>query len=538
MLTGRSLPAHGVLANGGFALPEIDTDRGRGAARARFQTARVRLGAGPRAAHRPRPRLRRYDDRIPRTTEGAAHWEERAGRRHRHRGAGLARDAGRRRRPSCASTVRAAPPLRAARLVRRAAFPAIPTRAEVAAADAAVGQLLEGLSRAEPRRGSRSSPSSATTARGSAITASRRTGCLPLRDDDARPARALGAGRSASSGARSSDAPVSVADLGPTLVEFAGAPALAAVDALSLAPGRPRRRRRCQRTAASSPRPTSRRSSTAGRGCARSCAAPGEADRSAARAALRSRRRSRRGAAISPPGARTRCGAPRRRRSRRCCAGRRRSPRAERPPAPSRWPRPSARRCAASATPRAGRRGDGGPLVDTRGSPTRTTAVPFIARFDESGRGWTQGGGARRRGPRCWEPLVDAEPANHAALFEYGQALILAGDLAASARGLRGARRRAPGRRRPAGSGSGSCSTRRATRSGPRPRVGRGAEADPLNGDTLKALASLLADQRRYDEAIVAAESALALDPEDKGIQRDIETWSAAGAAATGPANR
>ena len=67
-------------------------------------------------------------------------------------------------------------------------------------------------------------------------------------------------------------------------------------------------------------------------------------------------------------------------------------------------------------------------------------------------------------------------------------------------------------------------------RRGPRPPGGAAPTPTRCNGDVLKALASLLAGQRRYAEAIAAAEAALALEPEDKGIQRDIATWSAAGA--------
>ncbi len=527
MLTGRSLPAHGVLANGGFALPDsIPTVAGA------LQRAGFRTGAfvsAPVLARRTG--LARgfdtYDDRIPRTRSGAAHWEERAG-------------------PDTVTAALAwlamqgeapvflfvhlfephrpyAPPALFA-----AQHPGDPYQGEVAAADAAVGQLLEGLSALN--RGGRALVAVVGDHGEGLGDHGEPTHGVFLFETTMRVPLVLWGPGFGIAGGTVERAPVSVADLGPTLVEFAGAPALDAVDALSLAPA--------ARGTAPLPKdrgvfaeahvPALEYGWSGLRAIVRGAdklieapraqlfdldADPGEARDLAARRpdAVRSASSAldallRRAAAIAPA----------------ATASAAALPEAE---------RESLRGLGYAAS---GRRGDGGPLVDPR-KPDPHDRVPFLARFDEA-VALTQGG---RPGDAAalLAPLVDAEPANHAALFEYGQALILAGDLPRARVAFEALVAAHPD----SATGwlrLGQLLDRAGDAKRAEAAYRRGAAADPLNGDTLKALASLLADQRRYDEAIAAAESALALDPEDKGIQRDIETWSAAGAAATGPANR
>lgn len=127
--------------------------------------------------------------------------------------------------------------------------------------------------------------------------------------------------------------------------------------------------------------------------------------------------------------------------------------------------------------------------------------------------------------------LAAADPANRAVQFELGQALILAGEV---------------GRARelferfvvafPTSSLGwfrlGQLLDHAGDEAGAERAWRRAAEVDPQQVDALKALAALLAEQRRVDQAIEVAEAAAQRAPDDPGIRRSLEQWRSERASA------
>ncbi|MBP1612079.1 MAG: hypothetical protein H6Q01_742 [Acidobacteria bacterium] len=518
MLTGRSLPAHGVYDNGTYALPDSVPTLAEALAKRGFKTAA--FVSSPVLARRfgLARGFSEYDDRIAKT-RSPLHWEQRSGADTVIQSLAwlaLQGDA------PAFLWVHMFEPHRpySAPEPFASRFPDHPYQAEVAAADAAVGQLLDGL-RALGREGNLLVAVVADHGEGLGDHGEPTHGVFLYETTMRVPfvlwGPALGVAKGLVVGA-----PVSVADLAPTLLEFAEAPPFPAIDGASLAG--------IARGTVAAPEQ---------RGVFAEAHAPSIAyGWSGLRALVRGQEK-----LIAGPRARLfdLANDP----------GETRDLAAERPDAVRATsealtdalrralaiaPEPGEASGSVSAADHDALRGLGYAATGATSSsrtlvdPSRTDPhdrVDFIERFDRALR-LVQKGDPKQAAAILGE-LAALEPANKAAQFEYGQALIQAGDLD-RARAVYEqlvvthpesalAWFRLGQLRDQAGDAPGAETAWR-----------HGADADPRNGDVLKALASLLAGQRRYEEAIAAAEAALALEPGNRGIQRDIATWSAASA--------
>jgi arylsulfatase A-like enzyme len=515
MLTGRSLPAHGVYDNGAYALPDEIPTLAESLASAGFKTGafvsspvlsrRFGLARG----------FTEYDDRMQHTQK-LVQWDARSG----------------------ADTVSKA----LAWFALQGPVPAFawvhlfephrpyappepfasqhrgdPYQGEVAAADAAVGQLLEGV-RALGR--ARNLLVVLVADHGEGLgDHGEATHALFLYETTMRVPLVIWGPDLGVVAGKVVQGAVSVADLAPTLIEFAGAKPLPALDALSLA---------------AVARGTAEASSE--RGVFAEAHTPAIAyGWSGLRAMVRGNEKlieaptTRLFDLASDPGELTNL-APERpdavRDGKGALDGLMRR-------ALAIAPAPGAATGAVSADDREALRGlgyaagfsagDSRTLVDaTRVDPH--DRVQFLDRFDRAVT-LTQKGEARESASILTE-LAAADPGNRAVQFELGQALILAGD-EAEARAL----------------------FERFVVSFPESSLGwfrlgqlldhggdpagaerawrRAAEVDPQQVDALKALAALLAEKGRTAEAIETAEEAQRRAPDDAAIRRSLERWTA-----------
>ncbi len=168
-----------------------------------------------------------------------------------------------------------------------------------------------------------------------------------------------------------------------------------------------------------------------------------------------------------------------------------------------------------------GRRDRGGRLVDPS-RPDPKDRTDFLARYDEAmallGRGKVDDA------IRLFEELSRRDPRNPSLFLQWGQALILAHRLPAARRvyerlvaidpafGLGWYR-------------LGQVRDNLGDLSGAEAAYRRAIEVDPLAVDPRKALASLLADRGRVREAIDLLEKARDLAPDDEAIRRDLERF-------------
>ncbi len=168
-----------------------------------------------------------------------------------------------------------------------------------------------------------------------------------------------------------------------------------------------------------------------------------------------------------------------------------------------------------------GRRGGGGRLVDP-GRPDPKDRVDFLGRYDRAmallGRGKVE------EAIQVFEALAREDPRNPSLLLQWGQALILA--------------KRVPEARKvyerlvtvdpEFGLGwyrLGQVRDNLGDLAGAEAAYRKAIEVDPLAVDPRKALASLLAERGRVREAIDVLEAARDLDPGDEAIRRDLERF-------------
>ena len=523
MLTGRSLPAHGVYDNGAYALPGGVPTLAESLAAAGFKTgAFVSSPVLSRRFGLDRG-FGEYDDRMVRTQK-LVHWDARSGSDTVTKA--LAWFAMQGEVPAFA-WVHLFEPHRPYSPPEPFAsqHAGDPYQGEVAAADAAVGQLLEGV-RALGR--ARNLLVVVVADHGEGLgDHGEPTHALFLYETTMRVPLVIWGPDFGVAPGKVVEAAVSIADLAPTLIEFASAKPLPAVDSLSLAA--------IARGAAEAP---------ADRSVFAEAHTPSIAyGWSGLRALVRGdlklieAPRTRLFDLGDDPGEQTDLAASRPDEVR---AGkgalddllRRALAIAPEPGAASGTVSDADREAlrglgyAASFT-----EGDSRTLVDaTRVDPH--DRVEFLETFDRAVV-LTQKGQAKESAALLAE-LADIEPANRAVQFELGQALILAGDV---------------GRARelferfvvsfPESSLGwfrlGQLLDHAGDAVGAERAWRRAAEVDPQQVDALKALAALLAEQGRVGEAIEIAESAGRLAPDDPGIRRSLERWKAEDAAPPGP---
>ena len=232
MLTGRSLPAHGVYDNGTYALPDSVPTLAEALAKRGFKTAAFVSSRSSRADSAS-PAASRSTTTGSRKTRSPLHWEQRSARRHR-RSQSLAWLALQGEAPAFLWVHMFEPhrPYSAAEPFA-SRFPDDPYQAEVAAADAAVGQLVEGL-RALGREGNLLVAVVADHGEGLGDHGEPTHGVFLYETTMRVPFVLWGPALGVAKGLVV-DAPVSVADLTPTLLEFAEAPPFPAIDGVSLA---------------------------------------------------------------------------------------------------------------------------------------------------------------------------------------------------------------------------------------------------------------------------------------------------------------
>lgn len=519
LLTGRTVPAHGVLNNGTYALPEVVPTLAEAAKRAGFSSGAFVSSAVLARRYGLARGFDRYDDQIdhggPR--QGlVVHYDERSGRETVARTLGWVRGVG--DKPLLLFVhlwephAPYQPPAEFA-----ASYANDRYQGEVAAADAAIGQLLEGL-RQLGRGDKRLVVVTADHGEGLGDHGEPTHGVFLYRETMRIPLLVAGSAFGVKSGVVY-DQPVSLADVAPTVLELIGAPPLPGIDGRSLAP----------LLRGTGPGPTR----------------PGVFAESHLPqlefgwSGLRS--------LVAIDGSRL-IDAPKPE-----LYDERQDPAAQHNLAPTERPRVEARRTELDRLVRAardarlsddaersaseeelaqlrslgyagtGRRPATGELVDRRRVDPHDR-VEWLARFDEANA-------ATRRGehPRAlalYGELVAIEPHNPGLLLQYGESLILAGKLAEGERQIRAALREDPR--------FGRALYRLAVLRDHAKDVA-GAEAayrqaiiaDPTNTDVRKALAGLLTDIGRYREAIGELEAVKKLDPNDEGVARDLERlWS------------
>jgi arylsulfatase A-like enzyme len=161
--------------------------------------------------------------------------------------------------------------------------------------------------------------------------------------------------------------------------------------------------------------------------------------------------------------------------------------------------------------------------------------IEFLARFDRAAT-LSQKGRPEEAAALLAE-LAALDPANREVQFELGQALILSGDAAGAHRVLERFVEAFPdsslGWYR-----YGQLLDHAGDPAGAERAWRRAAEVDPQQVDALKALASLLADAGRLDDAIEVAQQAARRAPDDPAIRRSLERWGRGPAARPGPTGR
>ncbi len=168
-----------------------------------------------------------------------------------------------------------------------------------------------------------------------------------------------------------------------------------------------------------------------------------------------------------------------------------------------------------------GKQGAPRALVDPRGVDPKDRAQ-FLPRFDEAGNLVRLG-----RAPEAcamYDEMLKAEPKNGAVLFEYGQALIQAGRLPDAT----AIYKRLVAAHPDSGTGwfrLGQLLDNQKDAKGAEAAYRRAMDVEPNNLDPRRALAGLLADLGRYREAIEILEKVRDLDPADAGVTRDIERF-------------
>ncbi|RMF70781.1 MAG: tetratricopeptide repeat protein [Acidobacteria bacterium] len=166
-----------------------------------------------------------------------------------------------------------------------------------------------------------------------------------------------------------------------------------------------------------------------------------------------------------------------------------------------------------------GRTGDEGPLVDPA-LPDPKSRTGFLAAFDEAVALAARGESAEAA--RRFGELAADDPENPSLLLEWGQALILAGDHAQAIEVFRRLTGVDPEFSQ-AWYRLGQLLDERGDLDEAEAAYRRAAEVDPLAVEPRKALGSLLAQRGRVREAIDVLEQAKELDPRDPAIARELE---------------
>ncbi|GAB4222535.1 MAG: hypothetical protein Kow0062_20390 [Acidobacteriota bacterium] len=166
-----------------------------------------------------------------------------------------------------------------------------------------------------------------------------------------------------------------------------------------------------------------------------------------------------------------------------------------------------------------GRHAGEGPLVDPR-RPDPKDRQRFIAAFDEAVA--LAVGGKAAEAARRFAGLAETDPENPSLLLEWGQALILSGDHDRAIEVFRRLTSVDPEFSQ-AWYRLGQLLDERGDLDEAEAAYRRAAEVDPLAVEPRKALGSLLAQRGRVREAIDVLEQAKALDPRDPAIARELE---------------
>ncbi len=162
-------------------------------------------------------------------------------------------------------------------------------------------------------------------------------------------------------------------------------------------------------------------------------------------------------------------------------------------------------------------------LVDPHAADPKDRAR-FLARYDEA-TGLVERGSAPQ-GVTLFEELDREDPRNPGLLLAYGQALIMSRRLDDAVKVFRRAVAVDPGYSL-AWYRLGQLLDNAKDAQGAENAYRRAIDADPLSLEPRKALASFLADQGRFDLAIDTLERAKELDPQDRAINGDLERFYA-----------
>ena len=515
ILTGRSVPAHGVANNGTFRLPDDVPTLAERFAEAGYATGAF-VSAPVLARRYGLDRgFRVYDDHIPRPAAArglVVHYAERPGMETARRA--LAFVAAQSPDTPVFVWVHVWEPHVPYRppedLARR--FPDDRYQGEVAAADRVVGRLLDEIE-AMGRGGRRLVTIVSDHGEGLGEHGEPTHGVFLYRATMHVPWLIEGPAWGVPAGLRI-DAPVGVADVAPTLLDLAGLPALEGIDGASLAPrlrgeALPQRRgvfaeshlprlefgwsglraivSTDHRKLIDAPRPELFDLE----------ADPGEErDLAAARAAeVRDLQRAldglvRRAGSLAPAGE----------------AGREAS-------------REEIAQLRSLGYAASGRHAEQGPLVDPgRTDPKDRRA--FIAAFDRAVALAVEGRPVEAAAR--FEQLAGTDPENPSLLLEWGQALILANRHGEAIEVFRRLTRVDPGFSQ-AWYRLGQLLDERRAWTEAEAAYRRAVDADPLAVEPRKALGSLLAERGRVREAIDVFEQARRLDPDDRAIAADLE---------------
>lgn len=508
LLTGRSLPAHGVFDNGTFALPDTLPTLGEQFTKAGFATAA--FVSSPVLARRYG--LARgfsiYDDRIPPSQTIIRHGGERAGRETTD--AALVWLSGLGKAPAFLWVHYFEPHRPYAPPPEFARQDGDNYQGEVATADAALARLVDGIGRLG-RGGKLLVAVVADHGEGLGEHGEQTHGTYLYRGTMAIPFLLSGPAFGVKPAVI--DAPVSIADLAPTLLELAGAAPLSAADGMSLAAAA-----RGQGTLPAdrgvfaeshvpqiefgwsglraivrgghkyidAPRPElyALTDAAEARDLSKSDAARARDEAEALDALVK------RGAALGPEHAAAAMTAEQ-----------------------------------SEALRGLGYMASGAPrdpntaLVDRHATDPKDRAE-FMLRFDEA-LAMVRMNDTAQALP-VFRELLKTEPKNHGLLFEYGQALIMAKQLDEALAAYRTLVAAHPG----SGAGwyrLGQLYDHRREVKEAEACYRRAMQTDPYNTDPIKALASLIAENGRVDAALELLEKGRRLDPADPSIERELQ---------------